>query len=76
MSAESQLLDAIPRVTQQRDLFVPYAEAIAVSLAEQEKVNWERVNTAIVDRWSASGLARIKNAAWKVYARAAKEVSV
>lgn len=29
-----------------------------------EKIDWEKVNRAIVERWSLSGLKFIKNLAW------------
>ena len=29
-----------------------------------EKIDWEKVNSAIVDRWSLSGLVYIKKLAW------------
>jgi hypothetical protein len=31
-----------------------------------EGLNWQRVNRAIIERWSESGLSYIKNRAWKI----------
>lgn len=38
-----------------------YADAIIYG----DKTNWTVVNTAIISRWSNSGLKWIKDAAWK-----------
>ena len=40
-----------------------YAQLIDTQLKE---TNWEKVNQAIMDRWSEAGLAYIKNRAWKL----------
>lgn len=46
----------------QKSVVASYAWAIT----GQEKIDWKKVNAAIVARWSQSGLIRIKNAAWKL----------
>ena len=33
--------------------------------AGREKIDWEKVNTAIINRWSISGLEYIKKRAWE-----------
>ena len=38
----------------------------ALAIRSREVTDWEAVNKAIIDRWSASGLDRIKKMAWKL----------
>ena len=44
----------------QRDIAMTYA----LALRSSDPTNWKVVNKAIIDRWSKSGLDRIKNMAW------------
>jgi hypothetical protein len=37
----------------------------ALALSTPNEVNWSKVNQAILDRWSLSGLKWIKDFAWK-----------
>jgi len=37
---------------------------LAMKSSERDKVNWEKVNKAIIERWSMSGLEYIKTQAW------------
>jgi hypothetical protein len=48
------------RITQ-KSLALTYAMAIQSS----EMKNWKKINDAIIERWSVSGLERIKRMAWK-----------
>ncbi|QDV20666.1 hypothetical protein Pan153_53420 [Gimesia panareensis] len=41
------------------------AQTYALALRSSYQTDWEKVNKMIVDRWSVSGLTRIKNMAWK-----------
>jgi threonine synthase len=41
------------------------ALTFAMAMASSEEVNWPRVNEAIIERWSISGLRRVKEMAWK-----------
>jgi hypothetical protein len=41
------------------------AETYALAIASSEDVDWKTVNKAIADRWSRSGLERVKKMAWK-----------
>jgi hypothetical protein len=41
------------------------AEIYEVALREGIAVNWERINEAIIARWSLSGLKWIKERAWR-----------
>ena len=45
----------------QKDVALTYAMAIQSS----EPKNWKEINDAIIERWSLSGLERIKRVAWK-----------
>jgi hypothetical protein len=45
----------------QEDVAITYA----LALRDRDNVDWPRVNAAIVERWSLSGLKRIKRVAWK-----------
>jgi hypothetical protein len=60
---EGQLLKEIadPSMTR-RDVALTYGLAIR---SGKERVDWPKVNRAIVDRWSLSALEWIKDFAWK-----------
>lgn len=61
---EKEILDEINN----KD-FPKKRDAIAVSyfllLHSPEEVDWEKVNKAIINRWSLSGLKYIKRKAWQ-----------
>lgn len=38
--------------------------ALSMASSECEKIDWAKVNQAIIDRWSKSGLIWIKTQAW------------
>ncbi len=38
--------------------------ALAMKSSECSSVDWAKVNAAIIERWSLSGLVYIKNQAW------------
>ena len=38
---------------------------LAIMSSERPTINWEKVNKAIIERWSLSALKFIKNKAWK-----------
>lgn len=40
------------------------AQTYALGLHSSDETDWAKVNRAIIDRWSVSGLERIKNMAW------------
>jgi len=40
------------------------ARTYALALRSSERVDWQTVNMAIIERWSISGLERIKKLAW------------
>ena len=40
------------------------AQTYRLALKSTEQTDWGKVNRAIIQRWSVSGLARIKNMAW------------
>jgi hypothetical protein len=42
------------------------AASYALAMKTPDKVDWPKVNRAIIDRWSKSGLVFIKERAWKV----------
>jgi len=44
----------------QRDI----AKTYALALRSSEETDWKKVNTAIIQRWSVSGLETIKKMAW------------
>ena len=54
---------ADPRM-KQADIALTYAFALR---QEPDNTDWSTVNRAIVERWSMSGLSRIKALAWKRY---------
>jgi len=40
------------------------AKTYALALRSSEKVDWQTVNRAIIERWSIPGLEHIKKLAW------------
>ena len=37
----------------------------ALAIKSSDKVDWHKINAAIIKRWSMSGLNRVKTMAWK-----------
>lgn len=59
---EAVLMEEIAdRMVTQKQLACTYA----LVLDAGEAVNWERVNHAIIERWSETSLRRVKTMAWK-----------
>ena len=60
---EKTLLDeiAMPQI-RRRDVAQTYR--LAMQSSECEQIDWAKVNRAIMDRWSRSGLEWIKKQAW------------
>jgi hypothetical protein len=44
---------------------ITYRLAMDTERDGMEKIDWQKVNTAIINRWSGSGLQYIKERAWK-----------
>ena len=42
------------------------ANTYALAIMSSEVTDWGKVNKAIIDRWSKSGLEHIKKRAWKL----------
>jgi hypothetical protein len=47
----------------QREAIFEYSCLLAVG--QRDLFNWTKINNAIIDKWSKSGLIKIKRAAWK-----------
>jgi len=47
------------------DIAITYRFAMEAEKEGRENIDWEKVNMAIIERWSKSGLQYIKNQAWK-----------
>ena len=61
MDCTNVLLDEIAdKQFKQKDIAMTYA----LSLQSSDTTNYKKVNKAIIDRWSAYGLNRIKEMAW------------
>ena len=61
MDCTNVLLDEIAnKQFKQRDIAMTYA----LSLQSNDPTDYKKVNRAIIDRWSKSGLNRIKEMAW------------
>jgi len=56
-----------PAITQ-RDVAMAYALAIKSEAQGADKPDWRAINTAILNRWSMSGLERIKKRAMDILA--------
>jgi hypothetical protein len=55
------LLEEVKRPSStQRDI----ASTYGLALRSSDETDWQAVNAAIIERWSMSGLERIKAAAW------------
>lgn len=63
---ESTLLSEIPMKELKRD-DIALTYCLALRSSESNKIDWAKVNTAIMNRWSKSGLIYIKERAWKLY---------
>ena len=50
-----------PKITQKG-----IAKTYTLALDSSERTDWTRVNAAIIEKWSLSGLKRIKEMAWKI----------
>lgn len=62
VGVEDVLLREIPdHQFKQADIALTYAFGIVSS----EDVDWPKVNAAIIERWSPTGLTRVKEMAWK-----------
>lgn len=53
----------------QRDIASTYAMALVSESRGADRPDWETINTAILARWSMSGLERIKKRAWDILAK-------
>lgn len=62
MFIQETMLDWIAKGCTRNALIYHYAWAILGA----EKVCWKTINTAIINRWSPSGLNYIKEKAWKL----------
>lgn len=45
----------------------------AMALASSNPTDWAKVNAAIIQRWSRSGLVRLKTMAWKHFEQRAQD---
>lgn len=64
----SELITEIQnKSNKQADIIRLYAEAIHYHLDSDFCYDWHTINAAIMERWSKSGLKRIKREAWKRY---------
>lgn len=62
VDVEGQLLREIADTRMKRaDVALTYA----FGLRQQDEVDWPKINRAIIERWSLSGLTWIKTEAWK-----------
>lgn len=55
------LREIADKAMKRKDVALTYA----LILRSREKVDWLAINTAIIQRWSKSGLIWIKEQAWK-----------
>jgi hypothetical protein len=54
----------IPQI-KRNSIAITYRFAMEAERDGREKIDWLKVNTAIINRWSKSGLRYIKERAWK-----------
>ena len=69
---ESTMLTELTwKETTQKSLALSYALASVSS--ERSRIDWKKVNEAIITRWSWAGLQRVKKLAWKHRKEMAKQ---
>lgn len=61
------ILNEIKQGCTQKQIALSYAFAINTDAAKVETVDWVAINTAITERWSKTGLERVKTMAWAYY---------
>lgn len=65
-NCENTLLREIANpVFKRKDVAATYA--LALRSSERDRIDWRRVNEAIIARWSSSALVWIKRRAWRTY---------
>lgn len=65
MCCESTLLGEIPiKEIKRKHIAQTYRLALESSENKEGRIDWVKVNKAIMDRWSLPGLKYIKNMAW------------
>lgn len=69
------ILRAIDAGLPQREIASDYGLAIISGAHKGDEPDWSVINRAILDRWSMSGLERIKREAWKVANRCGVSVA-
>jgi len=52
--------------SQRKQADIAFLYATALSSIEPTAPDWREINTAILNRWSMSGLEKIKAKAWKI----------
>lgn len=63
---QSVLLQEIKdKFFKQKDVALTYAMSMVSERGNNEEIDWREVNQAIIERWSQSGLNRVKKMAWK-----------
>lgn len=62
------ICEEVKRGLKQNDIAVTYAMALTSSSRGVDNPDWEKINKAILARWSMSGLERIKKRAWDICA--------
>ena len=60
MCADMVIENEIKQGLIQKDI----AQTYALALRSEEFVDWKKINNMIIDRWSITGLERIKKLAW------------
>ena len=60
------ICDEIKMGLTQRDIALAYALAIKSAAAKADEPDWRHINRAIINRWSMSGLERIKKWAFDI----------
>ena len=64
INCEAALLTEIAEPESTRD-DVASTYGLALRSSEHETMDWQKINRAILDRWSAAALQYVKRLAWK-----------
>ena len=60
------ILDEVAAGLNQRQIALSYALAIKSAGAKADTPDWPKINRAIIERWSMSGLERVKKMAFDI----------
>lgn len=58
------LMEIASKKSKRKDIAFTYRMALEAEVERRERIDWVKINRAIIERWSESGLVWIKRHAW------------